>query len=213
MEPIALHVSQLDIVLLLTEPMNFSSPHSNLHVHMELFPPDIGHHLAGKYRPFVVSSLLGSLHDLYVMMEEDMALRFRHLHALCAEVDFLCGTNYFPGFLRYETASQQDADEPPQDPSSLFLPDHCYSSDLLPNSTRIFRIAGREFALPENPYQALVVLPADHFYQVFLKMGHHTMSHFLQWPSINREYFATSPSLSDFLAAMQHCNESNHSMT
>eukprot|EP00668_Euglena_longa_P005596 GGOE01006611.1.p1 GENE.GGOE01006611.1~~GGOE01006611.1.p1 ORF type:complete len:378 (+),score=81.80 GGOE01006611.1:83-1216(+) len=190
MEGIALHVFQLDIVLLLTVPLNYSTPHPHkMHVRMELFPPSIGHHLVSQFRSFMVSSLLGSLHDLYVIMEDDMALRLHHLQALCAEVDFLRGTKYFPGFLRYETVIEHDAGHPPQDPSSIFLSDHFYRST--PRIRSVFRLAGREFVLPQRAYQAMVVLPAAHLYQALLRMGRNVTFHFLNGSSTVREYYTT----------------------
>eukprot|EP00668_Euglena_longa_P018981 GGOE01023655.1.p1 GENE.GGOE01023655.1~~GGOE01023655.1.p1 ORF type:complete len:376 (-),score=64.11 GGOE01023655.1:90-1217(-) len=189
MEGIALHVFQLDIVLLLTVPLNYSTPHRNMHVRMDLFPPSIGFHLVSQFRSFVVSSLLGSLHDLYVMMEDDIALRIQHLQALCAEVDFLRGTKYFPGFLRYETVIAHDAGHPPQDPSSVFLSDHFYR--FTPRIRSVFRLAGRDFVQPQRAYQAVVVLPAAHFYRVLLHMGHNVMFRFLNGSSTFREYYTT----------------------
>eukprot|EP00668_Euglena_longa_P035489 GGOE01045587.1.p1 GENE.GGOE01045587.1~~GGOE01045587.1.p1 ORF type:complete len:367 (+),score=77.47 GGOE01045587.1:109-1209(+) len=187
MEGIAPHVSQLDIVLLLTIPLNFSASHKNLHVHTHIFPPTIGFHLVSQFRPFMVASLLQSLHDIYITMEDDLAFRFSHLQALCSDADVLQGTDYFPGFLRYETLSKQDPAQLFKDSSRIFLSDYYYHAT--PRITKVFRIAGREFVQPQRPYQAMVVLPVGHY--VLLKMGRNTIFQFLTGASTIREYYTT----------------------
>lgn len=60
---------------------------------------------------------------IYIMMEDDMAFRIRHLQVFCEAAEVLRGTDYLPGFLRYETLVPHDYAPILENVSPIFLSD------------------------------------------------------------------------------------------
>ena len=71
---------------------------------------------------------------------------------------FLKGTRYFPGLLRYETLTTRPN-------ATRFLTDLPYH--WRPHFARVVTIRGRQFLVPGNAYQAMFFLPAPDYEQTW----------------------------------------------